>query len=144
MKLTQMRNMVAVAERGSLRAAARQLDLAQPALTRSIGALEREMSKPVERHARGMVLTPSGKLFYRRASAVINEVRRAHEDLDQTGGDMRGTIAFGLSIMPHMAMLPAALPVFRRRYPKVLLKITEGLFCTQWKRGCWTGALTFI
>jgi LysR family transcriptional regulator, regulator of abg operon len=129
MKLTQMRNMVAVAERGSLRAAARQLELAQPALTRSIGALEREMGTSLfERHARGMVLTPSGKLFYRRASAVINEVRRAHEDLEQTGGDMRGTITVGLSIMPHMGMLPAALPVFRHRYPKVLLKISEGLY----------------
>lgn len=43
MKLNQMRDMVAIAERCSLRAAARHLDLAQPALTRSIGSLEREL-----------------------------------------------------------------------------------------------------
>ncbi|WP_309684271.1 LysR substrate-binding domain-containing protein [Polaromonas sp.] len=129
MKLNQMRDMVAVVERGSLRAAARHLNLAQPALTRSIGALERELGVTLfERQARGMVLTSAGKLFHRRASAVVNEVRRAHEDFEQTGGDMRGSITVGLSIMPHMGMLPQALPVYRRRYPLVRLKIIEGLY----------------
>lgn len=129
MKLNQMRDMVAVVERGSLRAAARHLNLAQPALTRSIGALERELGVTLfERQARGMVLTPAGKLFHRRASAVTNEVRRAHEDFEQTQGDMRGTITVGLSIMPHMGMLPGALPAFRLRYPGVGLKIIEGLY----------------
>jgi LysR family transcriptional regulator of abg operon len=129
MKLTQMRDMVAVVERGSLRAAARHLGLAQPALTRSIGALERELGVTLfERQARGMVLTPAGKQFHRRASAVTNEVRRAKEDFEQTDGDMKGTVTVGLSIMPHMGILPEALPVFRRRYPLVRLKIIEGLY----------------
>lgn len=129
MKLTQMRDMVAVVERGSLRAAARHLGLAQPALTRSIGTLERELGVTLfERAARGMVLTPAGKQFHRRASAVTNEVRRAREDVQQTDGDMKGSITIGLSIMPHMGMLPEALPVFRRRYPFVRLKIIEGLY----------------
>lgn len=129
MKLNQMRDVAAVVERGSLRAAARHLNLAQPALTRSIGALERELGVPLfEREARGMVLTPAGRLFHRRAKTVINEVRRAREDLEQTGGDMRGAITVGLSIMPHMGMLPGALPVFRHRYPHVRLKIIEGLY----------------
>ena len=129
MKLTQMRDMVAVVERGSLRAAARHLGLAQPALTRSIGALERELGITLfERAARGMVLTPAGKQFHRRASVVTNEVRRAKEDFEQTDGDMKGTVTVALSIMPHMGTLPEALPVFRRRYPLVRLKIIEGLY----------------
>ncbi|MDB5930478.1 MAG: LysR family transcriptional regulator [Polaromonas sp.] len=129
MKLNQMRDMVAVVERGSLRAAARHLEVAQPALTRSIGALEKELGVTLfERQARGMVLTAAGRMFHRRASAVVNEVRRAQEDFDQTEGEMRGTLTVGLSIMPHMGMLPSALPLFRRRYPRVRLKIIEGLY----------------
>ncbi|MGA9009437.1 MAG: LysR family transcriptional regulator, partial [Xanthobacteraceae bacterium] len=59
MKLNQFRDVVAIAERGSLRAAARYLQLAQPALTRSVQELERELGAPLfERRARGMVLTP--------------------------------------------------------------------------------------
>ena len=129
MKLNQLRDMVAIVERGSLRAAARHLELAQPALTRSIRTLERELGTTLfEREARGMVLTPMGKLFYQRASSVVNELRRAREELEQTSGDLQGTVVAGLSIMPHVGMLPSALPAFRKKFPKVKLKIIEGLY----------------
>lgn len=129
MKLNQLRDMVAIVERGSLRAAARHLELAQPALTRSIRTLEHELGTTLfEREARGMVLTPMGRLFYLRASSVVNELRRAREELEQTSGDMQGTVVAGLSIMPHVGMLPSALPAFRKKFPKVKLKIIEGLY----------------
>jgi LysR family transcriptional regulator, regulator of abg operon len=129
MKLNQLRDMVAIVERGSLRAAARHLELAQPALTRSIRTLERELGATLfEREARGMVLTPMGRLFYQRASSVVNELRRAREELEQTSGDPQGSVVAGLSIMPHVGMLPAALPAFRKRFPGVKLKIIEGLY----------------
>jgi LysR family transcriptional regulator, regulator of abg operon len=129
MKLNQLRDLVAIVERGSLRAAARHLDLAQPALTRSIRTLERELGSTLfERAAKGMVLTPQGRLFYQRASAVVNELRRARDELEQSHGDMQGTVVVGLSIMPHVGMLPDALPAFRQRFPKVVLKIIEGLY----------------
>jgi len=129
MKLNQLRDMVAIVERGSLRAAARHLELAQPALTRSIRTLEHELGTTLfEREARGMVLTPMGRLFYLRASSVVNELRRAREELEQTSGDMQGTVVAGLSIMPHVGMLPSALPAFRNKFPKVKLKIIEGLY----------------
>ena len=47
MNLNQLRDVLAVAARGSLRAAARQLGVAQPALTRSIHELERELGVPL-------------------------------------------------------------------------------------------------
>jgi DNA-binding transcriptional LysR family regulator len=129
MKLNQLRDMVAIVERGSLRAAARHLELAQPALTRSIRTLEHELGTTLfEREARGMVLTPMGKLFYLRASSVVNELRRAREELEQTSGHLQGTVVAGLSIMPHVGMLPAALPAFRNKFPQVKLKIIEGLY----------------
>ena len=43
MKINHLRDVLAVAEHGSLRAAARHLGVAQPALTRSIRELEREL-----------------------------------------------------------------------------------------------------
>src|ERR1041384_4427354 len=68
MKFNQLRDVVAIAERGSLCAAARHLALAQPALTRSVHELERELGVPLfERRARGMILTPMGEAFVRRA-----------------------------------------------------------------------------
>lgn len=76
MKLNQLRNVLEIAERGSLRAAARSLQFAQPALTRSLQEIEHELGAPLfERRARGMTLTPLGQAFVRRAHGVLEEVR---------------------------------------------------------------------
>ncbi|NML16467.1 LysR substrate-binding domain-containing protein [Azohydromonas caseinilytica] len=129
MKIEQLLGMVTIVEQGSLRAAARHLGLDQPALTKSIRALERELGVVLfERDPRGMVLTASGRLLYQRASLVVNELRRARDELQQAAGGGEGTLTAGLSIMPHVGLLPHVLPEFKRRYPLVKLKLIEGLF----------------
>jgi DNA-binding transcriptional LysR family regulator len=129
MKLNQLRDLLAIVERGSLRAAARHLGQAQPAMTRSIRLLELDLGTPLfEREARGMVLTPAGKLFHQRASLVVHELRHAREELEQHSGKMIGTVVMGLSIMPHVGLLPQALPRFREKFPQIKLKIIEGLY----------------
>lgn len=131
MKLNQLRDVLAVAERGSLRAAARHLGVAQPALTRSIQELERELGVPLfERQSTGVVVTEMGSLFVRRANAVRNELRRAREELDQLRGQAHGRVSVCMSTVPHIALLPYALPAFRARYPDVHLDIVEGLYPT--------------
>ena len=81
MKLTQLRDLVAIVKHGSLRSAARHLELAQPALTRSIRTLERELGVTLfEREVRGMVLTAAGRLFYERAAMAMNQLKRATEE----------------------------------------------------------------
>jgi LysR family transcriptional regulator of abg operon len=129
MKLNQLRDVIAVAERGSLRGAARQLGLAQPAITRSIQEIERELGVALfDRHAKGMTLTQMGELFVRRASAVQGELRRVREEIDQMRGQTTGRVSVGLSTVSHLALLPLALSQFRVRYPDVVLNLTEGLF----------------
>lgn len=131
MKLNQLRDIVAVAERGSLRAAARHLDVAQPALTRSVRDLERELGAPLfERRARGMSLTAMGAAFVRRANAVLSEVRRAREEVEQLHGGTRGEVVAGLSMVALIALLPKALSAFRARYPNVQLHLIEGWYPT--------------
>ena len=129
MKLNQLRDMLAVAESGSLRAAARQLGIAQPALTRSIQELERELGVPLfERKSKGVTITPMGELFMRRANAVRSELRRAREEIDQVRGLYYGRVTVCLSTVAHIALLPYALPQFRARYPEVHLDVSEGLY----------------
>lgn len=131
MKLNQFRNVLEIAERGSLRAAARSLQFAQPALTRSLQELEHEIGGPLfERQARGMVLTPLGEAFVRRARTVLEDVRRIREEAEQMRGGGAGQIVAGLSIAAHMQLLPNALRIFRQRYPGVDLNIIEGFYPT--------------
>lgn len=129
MKLTNLRDITTVAERGSLRAAARQLGIAQPAITRSIREVERELGVALfERRPKGMVLTPMGELFLRRAITVLGELRRAREEIDQVRGTATGRVSFALSSAAQIALFPHALQAFRRRYPDVTLDVQDGLF----------------
>jgi LysR family transcriptional regulator of abg operon len=131
LKLHHFRHAVAIAEQGSLRAAARHLQLAQPALTRSLGELERELGTPLfERQARGMVLTLIGQAFVTRATVVLNEVRRARDEVDQLRSGVGGGVSVGLSIAAHIAMLPKTIRPFRARFPTVQLHLIEGLYPT--------------
>lgn len=131
MKLNQFRNIAAIAEQGSLRAAARHLGLAQAALTRSVHELEHEVGAPLfERRARGMVLTPIGETFVGRARAILRDVERAREEVDQLRGVGGGSVAAGMSVAAHLAMLPNALPRFHARHPDVRLHLIEGVYPT--------------
>jgi LysR family transcriptional regulator, regulator of abg operon len=129
MKLNQLRDLVAIVQTGSLRSAARHLGVAQSGLTRSIRALEKECGGDLfERDAKGMKLTPIGDLFYQRASAAVSELRKGKEEIAQMRGTAHGSVTVGLSIMPHVGMLPFALRPFYQRFPGVVLKIIEGLY----------------
>lgn len=129
MKLEQLEHLLAIVEQGSLRAAARRLSLPQPALTRSVRALERELGAPLfVREQSGMTLTEVGRRIQSRASVIVNEVRHARDDVAQALQGSQGTVVACLSIMPHVGMLPEAFRPFWRRYPEVRLRLLEGLF----------------
>ncbi len=131
MKLDHFEEVVAIAERGSMRAAARHLQIAQPALTRSLALLERELGAPLfERRARGVVATPLGEAFIARARSILTEIRRTREEVEQIRGAGTGTVTVGLSIAAHLALLPPSLRPFRARYPDIRLHIIEGFYPT--------------
>jgi DNA-binding MarR family transcriptional regulator/molybdenum-dependent DNA-binding transcriptional regulator ModE len=83
-KLDQFRDIVAIAECGSMRAAARHLHAAQPVLARNLRNLEREIGgKLFERRVRGMMPTPLGDIVIEGARRILDEIRRI-SDLAQT------------------------------------------------------------
>jgi LysR family transcriptional regulator, regulator of abg operon len=103
MKLNQLRDITATAEHGSFRAAARALGLAQPARTRSVREIEHELGVMLfEWRTRGMVLTTVGAAFVHRANAILSDVRRAVDEVEQIGGGKGGTLVAGLSIAAHI------------------------------------------
>jgi len=129
MKLTQLQMVLAIADKGSLRAAARELGITQPSFTHSLADLERELGASLfERSAHGMVPTPVGEVFLRRAAVINNDARRAREEVAQFLGNDQGEVLMGLSVVAHLVLLPMALPLFRQRFPRVRLRIVEGAF----------------
>ena len=129
MKFSAVKDFLAVAERGGLRAAARHSGTSQPVITRSIQELEKELGVALfERSEKGVKLTAMGHTFLRRAHAVRNELQKAKEEIEQMRGEVHGTVTVGLSSVPHLALLPNALRPFRARYPDVHLSVTDALF----------------
>jgi LysR family transcriptional regulator, regulator of abg operon len=128
-KLSQLRDVVAVAETGSLRSAGRLLGIAQPAITRSIREIEHELGAILfERHAKGVRLTEIGRAFVKRAESVQAEIRRAQEEIDQLKGQLTGEVNLAVSTATAMCLLPKSLQNFRRKYPEAVLKISESFF----------------
>ena len=129
MKLTHLRDVLAVAEHGSIRAAGRQLGSTQPAITRSIREIEHELGVSLfERHAKGIRLTDMGRTFVRRAASVQHEIRRAREEIEQLKGSTSGEVSIALSTASIMSIMPRAMREFRRRYPDAIVKVHESFF----------------
>lgn len=129
MKLHHLRDFIAIAEAGSVRGAARALGLAQPALTRSLRELEKELGASlVERQPRGVVLTAAGNAFLARARAAVGELQRGKEEIAQLGRDFQGSVTAGLSSASFLALVPQAFAAFRREMPLIRVHLIEGLF----------------
>ena len=129
MKLSQIRDVLAVVEAGSLRAASRQLGITQPSITRSIRDIENELGVALfTRRANGVTLTDMGRIFIRRATAIQVELRRVREELEQAKGDFVGQVSVAMSTASSIALMPTILPAFQSQFPDALLKLTESLF----------------
>ena len=126
MRLSQIRDFLAVVDAGSFRAAARGLKLSQPALTKSIRQLEQELGAVlVTRSVRGAMPTEHGRAFLARARAVSADLRRAREEIAQMNGVREGSLAIGSAPGPALGLLPEALVGLRERWPRASIRIAD-------------------
>ncbi len=126
MRLSQIRDFVAVVESGGIRAAARKLGVSQPAITRSVRGLEGELhARLLQRTPTGVVLTQPGRAFLARARAAQAELRKAEEELDRLDQKV-GSVAFGVSPTSTI-LVPEAINRFRQQFPQTRVHIAEGL-----------------
>ncbi|MES2946083.1 MAG: LysR substrate-binding domain-containing protein [Pseudomonadota bacterium] len=129
MKLHHLRNLVAVADAGSIRGAARAQGLAQPAITRGLRDLEKELGVPLlERHGKGVSLNLYGQSFVVRARSILQDVERGRQEIDQLKGKGEGRVSAGLSSAVFLSLVPEVYRSFRKSYPDAHLNLTEGLF----------------
>ena len=135
MKLTSLRALVAAVEEGSLRSAARKLGVSQPALTKMIRELERELSTTLLlRSTTGVLATAQGMVLYERATAVDRELTHAVDEIQQLGGRMTGSLSIGAVPLAVMLLIPETLRTFGREFPEIQLRISEELYIAQLTR----------
>ncbi|VVP94191.1 HTH-type transcriptional regulator TsaR [Pseudomonas fluorescens] len=127
MKLIQLRAFCSVVDSGSIRSAARALDVAQSTLTESIQSLERDLGATLlVRSTQGISLTLAGKVFLARARSILLDCDRAVEDVRHCNGSPEGQIALGVTVEPLAASLIPVFSSFTRRFPNVQLHVASG------------------
>lgn len=135
MKLTNLRALVAAIDEGSLRAAARRLGVSQPALTKMIRELERELATTLlVRSTTGVLATAQGMVLYERAVAADRELAHAVEQIQQLGGRMSGSLSIGAVPLAVMLLVPETLRTFGQEFPDIQLRISEELYIAQLTR----------
>lgn len=125
-ELRHLRYFLAVAETLHFTRAAKQLHIAQPALSQQIRRLETLLGHPLfVRTTRGVQMTDAGTLLAQRARATLARVDDDLAQVRRVGRGEEGTLSVGFSGSVMFTELPAAIRRFRKRYPKVELQLRE-------------------
>jgi DNA-binding transcriptional LysR family regulator len=118
--------LVAVAQYGSVTAAARALNYAQPSVSHHLARLEAETgTKLIQRAGRGIRLTDAGRLLAERAIEVIGRLDAAENELAVFAGLRGGRLRLAAFPSALSTIVPAAAAILHERHPSVDLRLTE-------------------
>lgn len=128
MELRQIRYFIHVVRLKSVSKAARVLNMAQPALSRHIQALEHHLRTPLFiRTPRGVVPTDAGIKLATLGESLLGLVDQIHEEVEKSPDRIAGDVVIGMpqSVAPTLA--PPVIDYCQKHYPEISLRITESL-----------------
>ncbi|MCS3806080.1 DNA-binding transcriptional LysR family regulator [Chromobacterium alkanivorans] len=126
LKQHQLRALAAVADHGSINAAARALCVTQPAITKALRELEAEQGVSLLlRNSWGVTLTDAGQTLLGYARLVIRELERAQQEMSQLRSGRERNLRIGLTPLAGLEILPQAFAAFRKTMPQVRVDFLE-------------------
>jgi LysR family transcriptional regulator, nitrogen assimilation regulatory protein len=127
MELSYLRALLAVIETGTLSKAADRLGLTQPAVSRQIRLLEKELGVVLfARHGRGMTPNDVARRIASRAAAGFLELDAIAKDVSETRQDPSGTVLLALTpLVAEMAIVPL-ICLLSKRFPNIRPKFAIG------------------
>lgn len=127
LNVSRLQTLAEVARSGSLSGAAEQLSYTQSAVSQQIAALEAEAGVALlERHPRGVSLTPAGEALLQHAEGILARLQAAEEELAAIAGLRGGTLRIASFPTAGATLMPLAIATFRARHPEVELTLSEG------------------
>ncbi|HEY1090148.1 MAG TPA: LysR family transcriptional regulator [Burkholderiaceae bacterium] len=124
MDLKRLGHLLALAEERHFARAAERVHLSQPAFSRSIQSIERDVGMRLVDRAVGEVkLTPAGQFLVERAKRLLFDSRSLQRDVALYRDSQLGDTAFGAGPIPAATIMPLALPALRSHYPDVGLRL---------------------
>jgi DNA-binding transcriptional LysR family regulator len=126
MELKQLRVLQAVGETGSFSAAADRLDYTQPAVSKIVATLERQLGTTlVDRGIRPIRLTEAGTALAERAAAAFEQIAAGEVEVEAIANLSAGSLRVGTFSSAGAAIVVNALRAFRKSHPDVDFSITE-------------------
>lgn len=123
-RLAAMQTFVAVIDSGSISAAAARLGVGQPAVSKSLAALEAHLGVPLLlRSTRGSALTDAGRRFLGHARAVIDEAEAAEAAARDEAAALTGVLRIAAPPAYANEVLIPALGSFRAQHPGIMLDL---------------------
>jgi DNA-binding transcriptional LysR family regulator len=127
MNFRQLTQFLTVVETRSFRKAAERLHIAQPPLSTGIRRLEEDLGVQLfERGRRGVLLTEAGEAILAHAQKIAHHVEQLRGAASAQQAGLGGRLRIGFVGSATYTLLPRSLPLFRDRYPKVVLDLREG------------------
>jgi len=124
--VTRLRVLVAVARHGSVTAAARALNYAQPSVSHHIARLEAETgARLLQRAGRGVRLTDAGRLLADRAAEILGRLDAAENELAAHVGLRQGRVRLAAFPSALGTIVPAAAACLEAESPGMDLMLTE-------------------
>jgi DNA-binding transcriptional LysR family regulator len=141
-ELRHLRVLAAVAESGSFSGAAERLSYTQPAVSRIVAQLERELGAVlVERQARPVRLTDAGAALVRHADGVFAQLSSARAEIEAITRLDGGSVSLTTFSSAGRTFVVGALAELRRRHPGLRVSIAEGGMPSQMLRAVRAGAV---
>src|SRR5215510_11924092 len=123
-ELRHFRSFVAVADGGTVSRAAQRLHMSQPALSRQIADLERELSvRLFDRVGRRLTLTRHGEELLVRGRRLLSDMDAIRERAQSLAGGAAGVLRIGATAQVIESALSQVLPRYRRLYPNVDVQV---------------------
>lgn len=127
MTLVQLRHFIALAELGSYARASKALFLTQPALSRSIQALEDELAQPLfDRVGRRIELTTMGRQLLPRAKSLTQEAEALKTLGKRMQAGITGHVRVGLGSGPGAVLSVPMLLHMARHHPQLHFEVSRG------------------
>jgi len=119
LRLKDLHTLQVVAETGSMARASRQLALSQPAISKAVADMEHTVGAPLlDRSARGVELTASGRLLIDRSRIIFDELREGMEEIRRVSDPTRGEVRIGTT-EPITGFVAEVIIRLSQTYPRV-------------------------
>jgi DNA-binding transcriptional LysR family regulator len=133
--LHKLQHFTVLARTGSFVRAAERLHLSQPALSRSIQALERHHGVTLfDRSRSGVFLTAVGKQLLVHAEDLIFNAKSLEQSLAGASAGISGTVTFGIGPNAGTIILPELLRTLIEDYPEIRVRAVPGSARTLMRR----------